>query len=140
VRAGIDNCARYGNGLFIWLFYNLAAVLCDVRRAKRQAVSELFNSAIRELDRQSLLFVGRRDICYPSVFVISNALMFRSSIDREDALALLARVRDYDSDGTLESRRAALRLVRGPTRLFFTPSHAFSCLSERKLRYWLPVL
>jgi type II secretory pathway predicted ATPase ExeA len=140
VQAGINNCAKFGNGLFIWLFYNLAAVLCDTRRAKRQTVSDLFNSAIRELERQSLLFVGRRDICYPSVFVISNALMFRSSIDREDALALLERVSDYDTDGTIEHRREALRLVRGRTRLFFEPSHTFNCLFESKLRYWLPIL
>jgi len=139
VRAGIDSCAKFGNGLYIWLLYSLAGVLSDVRRADRQDVLDLFYSAFRELDQQALLFVGRKDCTYPSVFVISNILMYQADYDRVNALDILARVTDYDSERTIEGREAALLLV-SKKRLFFEPTKRPVCLSDPNNRYWLPIL
>jgi len=114
-------------------------VLSDVRRADRQDVLDLFYSAFRELDQQALLFVGRKDCTYPSVFVISNILMYQADYDRVNALDILARVTDYDSERTIEGREAALLLV-SKKRLFFEPTKRPVCLSDPNNRYWLPIL
>src|SRR5207244_4130796 len=115
-----------GKGLYSWLLYNLAGVLSDARRGEREDVWELFNTALRELDQQGLLFVGRKDCTYPTVFVISNIVLFRSHFNRVDALNILGRITDYDSPRTDENREAALRLVRSKNRLFFRPTRRIS--------------
>lgn len=68
VRDGLDSCAIFGKGLFSWLLYNLAGVLADARRGDKEEVWEFFNSALRDLDQQGLLFVGRKDFTYPTMF------------------------------------------------------------------------
>ncbi|HET7436897.1 MAG TPA: AAA family ATPase [Thermoanaerobaculia bacterium] len=139
-RAGIDSCANFGKGLYSWLLYNLLAVLADARRGEKEEVWERFNSARRELDAQGLLFVGRKDCTYPTVFVISNIAFFRAYFDREDALRILGQVTDYESDRTKEARETALRLVRSKSRLFFRAPRGLTCLADPKHGYWLPLL
>ncbi|HJQ40853.1 MAG TPA: AAA family ATPase [Thermoanaerobaculia bacterium] len=138
VNDGISHCAKFGNGLFEWLLYNLAAVLKEARGAKPQVVARLFATAMRGLDRQALLFVGRRDFTYPSLFVISNALRFWSFNEREFH-ARLDAITDYDTDRTLETRRAAMATIKSE-RLFFAPTRPFRCLEDPVGQYWLPLL
>jgi hypothetical protein len=138
VNAGISNCAKFGNGLFEWLLYNLAAVLKEARGAKPQVVANLFATAMHGLDRQALLFVGRRDFTYPSLFVISNALRFWSFNEREFH-ARLDGVTDYETERTLETRRQAMNSIK-VDRLFFAPDRTFHCLEDPIGPYWLPIL
>lgn len=138
IKAGINNCAKFGNGLFEWLFYNLSAVIKHARREKPRVVADLFMTAIDRLDHQALLFVGRHDFTYPNVFVISNALQFWSFSER-DARDLLDRVTDYDTEPTIETWRAASNLLK-KKRLFFQPPVSFACLSDPVHNYWLPIL
>jgi len=137
---GIDSCANFGKGLYSWLLYNLLGVLRDARRGEKEEVWELFNSAFRELDQQGLLFVGRRDCTYPTVFVISNIVAYRANFDRVDAVSILGRVTDYESDRTKDSRDAALQLVLSKRRLFFRQPRRLTCLTDPKHGYWLPIL
>jgi hypothetical protein len=140
VRAGIDSCVKFGNGLYSWLLYNLSGVLRDARSAEKEEVWEQFGAARRDLDLQSLFFVGRKDCTYPSVFVISNIVRFRAFYDHLDALEILGCITDYDSERSQDTRENALRLVCSKTRLFFRPRRRPTCFVDPKHQYWLPIL
>ena len=139
--AGIDSSLRFGNGLFLWLHYNLRGVIAQARGARSEDVAGFFNAAIRELHAQSLLFVGRLDFTYPSLFVVSNAVRYWLTIRGErEAEEVLKRVTSYDIDfASHEAIREAFRCIRR-RRLFFTPRSKFRCFTDPVNRYWLPVL
>jgi len=139
VRDGLDGCATFGKPLYSWLFYNLAGVLSDAAHGEKDVVRKFFDTAIHELDQQGLLFVGRKDCTYPTVFVISNAVRFRSFFDRVDALKILGRVTDYESSRTDEIQEDRLRRI-SKSRLFFRPPRRIACLTDPKNGYWLPLL
>ncbi len=96
VNAGIDNCLRFGNGLYIWLLYNLKAIIALQRRhIVYDDVLKSFRTALEHLRRQGFLFLGAWDICYPNLFVIQNYLRFYIEHSSEQCAAEFLMQLDY---------------------------------------------
>jgi len=142
-ESGINDSIRFGNGLFIWLFYNLGAVILASRKRHPDQISRYFDTAIEQLDRQSLLFLGNRDVVYPNTFVISNALRYLLPISEKKAFNLVARVRYYEDEYTpervIEDHRSQIAAFR-KSGVLFHGLQDFAVPVDPITGYWVPVM
>jgi len=110
---GLNDSARFGNGLFDWAFHNLLGVISSPRSESdgfRHSMTEQgrrhFESCFETLRSRGLTFIGACDGCYPNIYAISNILraylVFGDRIPKE----LLSHIGVYD-DALLSQPRVA---------------------------------
>jgi hypothetical protein len=98
VDAGLNASFKYGNGLFVWLLFNLRAVISMAEGGRGGEVDSYFNSAIESLSRQSLFFLGNLDMCYPNIFVLSNIVRHKfAEFGEREACAIIRKLESYES-------------------------------------------
>lgn len=139
---GIDSSLRHGNGLFIWLFYNLKGVLLMSSGSPLQQVDENLRTGVEYLDHQGLLFLGEADGSYPNLFVVTNYLRFLAErASTQQAYSLLENVDFYDSSEY--NRRVGFDvLVRDVLEgsVLLRPHFSLHTLRDPKTSYFLPLL
>lgn len=137
---GIDSSLRHGNGLFIWLFYNLKGVVLMSFGSRLQQVDENLRTGVEYLDHQGLLFLGEADGCYPNLFVVTNYIRFLAErASTQQAYSLLENVEFYDSSdynrrvgfdvlvrdvlegNVLLRRHSSLQALKDPNTSYFLP-------------------
>lgn len=75
VRA-INYSIRFGIPSYMWQLYNLLAVIDTKLERDSNKIKQSFEMSFDTLNRQNLLYIGRGDLCYSNLLVISNIGFF----------------------------------------------------------------
>jgi hypothetical protein len=142
VDAGLNASFKYGNGLFLWLLFNLRAIIAMAEGGRGDDVAAAFNSAMGSLRRQSLLFLGNLDVCYPNIFVISNYIRHRfSEFGETEAYSVIRYIESYSSHDLASPIKEAdtLRQLL-KSGVIFKPKNKYAVFIDPLSGYLLPVL
>jgi hypothetical protein len=141
-EAGLNASIKFGNGLFVWLFFNLKAVISLVEHQPTDWVLREFRSSIESIQRQSLLFLGSVDVCYPNIFVLSNYLLYlMNELGEKAAYEFLARIESYQSNRqSLMSNYSAILGKLSASRVLFKEKGDYAVFWDPISGYSLPVL
>ncbi|WP_350333161.1 ATP-binding protein [Coralliovum pocilloporae] len=112
VTSGLDDSIRYGNGLFDWAFYNLAAVLAEAR-SDRDRAERYFENCRLMMKRRGIAFMGERSAIYPTPLVLTNLTRFAAQKWGENqATTILKSTADSYANRDLFDKMECTKLVQ----------------------------
>lgn len=101
-QKAIDYSVRFGIPSYLWQLYNLLAIIDTKLKNTSNAIQKSFETAFDILNRQNLLYIGRKNLCYSNSLVISNFGFFlRRNAFQKNFNAKLSLVTYCESDSQI---------------------------------------
>jgi hypothetical protein len=100
--AGINFSLRRGYMTYVWMLYNLKGVVGLRGDASTARINAPFETMLRYLKSQGLLFLGNRDDCYPNSIALGNYFRWRleTKHSERDLARGLESLSAYEYDST----------------------------------------
>lgn len=93
---GINASVRHAVGNTSWQLHNLRAMI-HMRQGNETEALRSLHTAVEQIDKEGLLFLGAGDLICPTPVVLANLLkLYRAYHTDKEAAVLLGRVRTYD--------------------------------------------
>ena len=112
VDAGLNDSARYGNGLFDWAFHNLAGAIQHKNSAGLELAGRHFETCRLLLKLRGLAFLGDGSAIFPTALAISNIVRFQAEFSEKAAISYLRTTADAYANDFLRDTLSCAQLVR----------------------------